>query len=84
MGHYKPAISHNLTQLCLTSLSSLSLYFAGGDTRGVEVSERLSGGEGALRHGQHPGAGGLDRGRLPDAARAQQARQIGGEEDSSA
>ena len=28
MGHDKPAISHNLTHLCLTSLSSLSAFQA--------------------------------------------------------
>ena len=65
-----------LLKTCLTMLSSL--YFPGCDARGVEVSFGLPGGEGPLRHGQHPGARRLDRGRLPDAARAQQANQIGG------
>ena len=56
----------------------LSLCVSGCAARGVEVSVDLPGGEGSLRDGQHPGAQGLDRRRLPDAPRAQQASQIGG------
>ena len=68
---------------CPNPNPALPLSVSGCAARGVEVSVALPGGEGALGDGQHPGAQGLDRRRLPDATRAQQASQIGGKSYTS-